>query len=295
MSNLAIYEETTNVTDAIRKTRIAGISNESLKTESMNVINGMGEIKVGMYHVASALSKIRKMTDEIKKEGYKDFNAYCETTLGYQKAMCNRMAQLGDTLISGDKTIIAHDDKDYSVSAIGEVAGIAKTYGVDAVKEMDASGKISPDMTTKEMRKAALEFKAEKGDTKAKEALERMNAKAAEKEADKTEKVKVNVSRETKTEEKKPEYEPIPIMDSVSFNEDNVNPVNYMIPTINGMVSMANYAIYDGDYKKCENTCAMAIKLMNMFKAIIPDEAYQQWANDIAATRDDCTKQKNAR
>lgn len=134
---------------------ISEIKDVELRNKSMQIVSYMNSARNSLFYVAKTLNDI-KTNKLYEKAGFKKFNDFCEDVLGYKHAMCNNLVRIAERFLDVNEkgeiaSIIVHDgDCDYTVSQLQEVLKVDN----DIVIEMDENGEISPDMTTKEIRKA---------------------------------------------------------------------------------------------------------------------------------------------
>lgn len=141
------------------------IKNAALRTETKRIIDALNDAKNSLYTVAFTLNKIND-GKLYAADGFADIYDYGNTVFGYKRAMVNNMIRVGANYLTSDgkgvKSLMAHSDSDYSVSQMQELL----TIPVDDAKQLDADGKINPDMTTKEIRNVVADYR--KGTTTAK-------------------------------------------------------------------------------------------------------------------------------
>lgn len=136
------------------------IKNGALQKETQRIIEALDDAKNSLYTVAFTLNKIN--TGKLyEADGFADIYDYGNTVFGYKRAMVNNMIRVGANYLTSDgqgvKSLMAHSDTDYSVSQMQELL----TIPVDDAKQLDADGKINPDMTTKEIRDVVSAYRAE--------------------------------------------------------------------------------------------------------------------------------------
>lgn len=136
------------------------IKNGALQKETQRIIDALNDAKNSLYTVAFTLNKIN--TGKLyEADGFADIYDYGNTVFGYKRAMVNNMIRVGANYLTSDghgvKSLMAHSDTDYSVSQMQELL----TIPVDDAKQLDADGKINPDMTTKEIRDVVSAYRAE--------------------------------------------------------------------------------------------------------------------------------------
>lgn len=134
------------------------IKNAALRTETKRIIDALDDAKNSLYTVAYTLNKIND-GKLYAADGFADIYDYGNTVFGYKRAMVNNMIRVGANYLTSDghcvKSLMAHSDADYSVSQMQELL----TIPVDDAKQLDAAGKINPDMTTKEIRNVVADYR----------------------------------------------------------------------------------------------------------------------------------------
>lgn len=132
--------------------------NEKLQSLTVRLMELVTATKCNMFEIAVHLTTIR---DEKLAEtaGYKDVFAYAQHVLGWKKNMVYKMIQVASKYIEhntagGLSSILAHNDKDYTVSQLIELNPVE----VDTARAMNEQGIITPDMTTKAIREAVKEY-----------------------------------------------------------------------------------------------------------------------------------------
>lgn len=134
------------------------IKNAALRTETKRIIDALNDAKNSLYTVAYTLNKIND-GKLYAADGFADIYDYGNTVFGYKRAMVNNMIRVGANYLTSDgkgvKSLMAHSDSDYSVSQMQELL----TIPVDDAKQLDADGKINPDMTTKEIRNVVADYR----------------------------------------------------------------------------------------------------------------------------------------
>lgn len=181
MSNAII---TNNNDTAIDISIIETIQNETLRSKTSEIaIQGLNARKAAL-HIAALVAEVKANKDELcaefdGKTATDKFVAYGAKYLGVKKAQLFAMANVGEKLIADDKrSIIAHDnDIDYTMTQLQKLV----TLPTETVKELDASGEISPEMTAKEIADVAFQHdeKAQERKAKAKARKEAKEAKEA--------------------------------------------------------------------------------------------------------------------
>ena len=172
---------TANNDTAIDLSMVSSIQNEELRSKTSEIaIQGLNARKAAL-HIAALVAEVKANKDLwcVEFEGTTStdkFVAYGAKYLGVKKAQLFAMAKVGESLIAEDKkSIIAHDnDIDYTITQLLKLV----TLPTGVVKELDASGEISPDMTAKQIADVAF-----KHDAKAQERKEKAKARKEKREA----------------------------------------------------------------------------------------------------------------
>ena len=172
---------TANNDTAIDITVVEEIKNDTLRDKTAAIaMYGLNARKAAL-HIAALVAEVKANKDvwcaEFSGTTSTDkFVAYGAKYLGVKKAQLFAMAKVGEKLIADDKqSIIAHDNEiDYTITQLQKLI----TLPTDVVKELDASGEISPDMTAKQIADVAF-----KHDKKAQERKEKAKARKEKREA----------------------------------------------------------------------------------------------------------------
>lgn len=138
------------------------IRNGALQVETNRIFGALEDAKNSLFVVAYTMNKIN--TGKLyAADGFKDIYDYGDVVFGYKRAMVNNLCRVGANYLVSDngtiKSLLAHNDDDYSVSQIQEVLPIS----VEDAKTLDKTGAINPNMTTKEIRTAVKSFRDSKG------------------------------------------------------------------------------------------------------------------------------------
>lgn len=132
--------------------------NERLKEQTAKITSLLDGAKYNLYEVAMRLLVI-KNEELYKDDNFVDIYDYTKKVFGYGKNMTYKMVKTAETLVEqkGEeyRSIICHDDSDYSMSQLFELGTLAPKE----VVELDADGAISPSMTTKEIREVVKDTK----------------------------------------------------------------------------------------------------------------------------------------
>lgn len=146
--------------------KMDNLVNERLKEQTIKISSLLDGAKYNLYEVAMRLLVIK--TEELyKDDNFTDIYDYTKKVFGYGKNMTYKMVKTAETLVEENKgvyrSIICHDDSDYSMSQLFELGTLAPKE----VVELDADGAITPSMTTKEIREVVKDTKemAKKADS----------------------------------------------------------------------------------------------------------------------------------
>ena len=151
------------MTDIIEKgihleVQMDNMVNDRLREQTEMIYSLMDGAKRNLYKVAMHLMVIKN--EELYKEGgYTDIYDYTKKAFDFGKNMTYKMIKTAETLVEqkGEeyRSIICHDDCDYSMSQLFELGTLAPKE----VVELDADGAINPSMTTKEIREVVKDTK----------------------------------------------------------------------------------------------------------------------------------------
>ena len=138
--------------------KMDNLVNERLREQTAKITSLLDGAKYNLYEVAMRLLVIK--TEELYKEdNFTDIYDYTKKVFGYGKNMTYKMVKTAETLVEqkGEeyRSIICHDDSDYSMSQLFELGTLAPKE----VVELDADGAINPSMTTKEIREVVKDTK----------------------------------------------------------------------------------------------------------------------------------------
>ena len=132
--------------------------NERLKEQTAKITSLLDGAKYNLYEVAMRLLVI-KNEELYKDDNFVDIYDYTKKVFGYGKNMTYKMVKTAETLVEqkGEeyRSIICHDDSDYSMSQLFELGTLAPKE----VVELDADGAINPSMSTKEIREVVKDTK----------------------------------------------------------------------------------------------------------------------------------------
>lgn len=142
--------------------KMDNLVNERLKEQTAKITSLLDGAKYNLYEVAMRLLVI-KNEELYKDDNFTDIYDYTKNVLGYGKNMVYKMLKTAESLVEEaqveDKTIyrsiICHDESDYSMSQLFELGTLAPKE----VVELDADGAINPSMTTKEIREVVKDTK----------------------------------------------------------------------------------------------------------------------------------------
>lgn len=137
-----------------------GLKNYKLRQHTAAIVKLMNATKRNMYEIAARLVVIRdeKLYEE---DGFESVHDYASRCFGYKQNMTYKMLVTAEKFIekSPDNkryiSILTHTDADYTVSQLMELNSLE----ADTAKQLDTSGTISPDMTTKQIREVVKSYK----------------------------------------------------------------------------------------------------------------------------------------
>ena len=141
--------------------KMDNLVNERLREQTAKIASLLDGAKYNLYEVAMRLLVIKN--DELYKDNFVDIYDYTKKVFGYGKNMTYKMIKTAESLVEEaqveDKTIyrsiICHDESDYSMSQLFELGTLAPKE----VVELDADGAINPSMSTKEIREVVKDTK----------------------------------------------------------------------------------------------------------------------------------------
>lgn len=138
--------------------KMDNLVNERLREQTAKITSLLDGAKYNLYEVAMRLLVI-KNEELYKEDNFTDIYDYTKKVFGYGKNMTYKMVKTAETLVEqkGEeyRSIICHDDSDYSMSQLFELGTLAPKE----VVELDADGAINPSMTTKEIREVVKDTK----------------------------------------------------------------------------------------------------------------------------------------
>ena len=153
--------------------KMDNIVNERLKEQTVKISSLLDGAKYNLYEVAMRLLVIKK-EELYKDDNFVNIYDYTKKVFGYGKNMTYKMITTAEALVEEKmldenkveyRSIICHDDCDYSMSQLFELGTLAPKE----VVELDAEGAITPSMTTKEIREVVKETKEEKKEAEGEE------------------------------------------------------------------------------------------------------------------------------
>lgn len=143
--------------------KMDNLVNERLREQTAKITSLLDGAKYNLYEVAMRLLVI-KNEELYKDDNFTDIYDYTKNVLGYGKNMVYKMLKTAETLVEEKvldenkveyRSIICHDESDYSMSQLFELGTLAPKE----VVELDADGAINPSMTTKEIREVVKDTK----------------------------------------------------------------------------------------------------------------------------------------
>ena len=153
--------------------KMDNLVNERLREQTAKITSLLDGAKYNLYEVAMRLLVIKK-EELYKDDGFTNVYEYTKKMFGYGKNMTYKMITTAEALVEEKmldenkveyRSIICHDDCDYSMSQLFELGTLAPKE----VVELDADGAITPSMTTKEIREVVKETKEEKKEAEGEE------------------------------------------------------------------------------------------------------------------------------
>ena len=143
--------------------KMDNLVNERLKEHTARITSLLDGAKYNLYEVAMHLMVI-KNEELYKDDNFTDIYDYTKKVFGYGKNMTYKMIKTAETLVEEKRveenkveyrSIICHDESDYSMSQLFELGTLAPKE----VVELDADGAINPSMSTKEIREVVKDTK----------------------------------------------------------------------------------------------------------------------------------------
>ena len=153
--------------------KMDNLVNERLREQTAKITSLLDGAKYNLYEVAMRLLVIKK-EELYKDDNFVNIYDYTKKVFGYGKNMTYKMITTAEALVEEKmldenkveyRSIICHDDCDYSMSQLFELGTLAPKE----VVELDAEGAITPSMTTKEIREVVKETKEEKKEAESEE------------------------------------------------------------------------------------------------------------------------------
>lgn len=153
--------------------KMDNLVNERLREQTAKITSLLDGAKYNLYEVAMRLLVIKK-EELYKDDNFVNIYDYTKKVFGYGKNMTYKMITTAEALVEEKmldenkveyRSIICHDDCDYSMSQLFELGTLAPKE----VVELDAEGAITPSMTTKEIREVVKETKEEKKEAEGEE------------------------------------------------------------------------------------------------------------------------------
>lgn len=149
MANFEIMET------GISTVNFSDIQNYRLKQSTQKIMKLMQSAKKNLFEIAVTLKRIDSES-LYEQDGFQNVAEYGEKVLGYKRLMTSNLIRVASNYINDDmKSILASETKDYSVSQLQELL----TISVDEAKTLNDNQLITPDMTTREIRKAVKDYK----------------------------------------------------------------------------------------------------------------------------------------
>ena len=137
------------------------LKNEKLTVYTNAIFDLMEKSKRNMFEIAVRLLVISK-EKLYEDDNYKDVFDFAFKVLGYKKNFVYKLTTSAEKYIEygksedgGYTSILAHDNKDYTVSQLIELNSIES----DTALALNENGVISPEMTTKEIRGVIKDYK----------------------------------------------------------------------------------------------------------------------------------------
>lgn len=138
--------------------KMDNLVNERLREQTAKITSLLDGAKYNLYEVAMRLLVIKK-EELYKDDNFVNIYDYTKKVFGYGKNMTYKMITTAEALVEqkGEeyRSIICHDDCDYSMSQLFELGTLAPKE----VVELDADGAINPSMTTKQIREVVKDTK----------------------------------------------------------------------------------------------------------------------------------------
>lgn len=137
-------------------------TSKKLTTATRNIANYYTAAGKNVLKIAAELAKVN--TENLYADDFGKFEEYTEQVFNLKKAMAYHYAAIGkDFVARNDKgnptgeSVLPHNTVDYSVTKLAVLVPV----GVETATEWANEGKISPDMTVKELKQVVAEWKDE--------------------------------------------------------------------------------------------------------------------------------------
>ena len=124
------------------------LANPELKKATASIKGYATNIRKNYLRIAHKLAEVDS-TECYIEDGFGDVIEYANTVFNMKKSTAYNLLKIGREYVdeTGDKTILADERGDYSVSQLG----VLLPAGVDRVRELSEDGTISPDMTVRKL------------------------------------------------------------------------------------------------------------------------------------------------
>lgn len=137
-------------------------TSKKLTTATRNIANYYSAAGKNVLKIAAELAKVN--TENLYADDFGKFEEYTEQVFNLKKAMAYHYAAIGkDFVARNDKgnptgeSVLPHNTVDYSVTKLAVLVPV----GVETATEWANEGKISPDMTVKELKQVVADWKEE--------------------------------------------------------------------------------------------------------------------------------------
>lgn len=125
------------------------ITNPELKKATNSIKGYASNIRKNYLRIASKLAEVDAQESYIE-DGFGDVIEYATSVFNMKKSTAYNLLKIGREYVSEDspdKTILADNRGDYSVSQLGVLLPV----GVERVQELNADGVISPEMSVRKL------------------------------------------------------------------------------------------------------------------------------------------------
>lgn len=125
------------------------ITNPELKKATNSIKGYATNIRKNYLRIASKLAEVDAQESYIE-DGFGDVIEYATSVFNMKKSTAYNLLKIGREYVSvdtPDKTILADDRGDYSVSQLGVLLPV----GVERVQELNSDGVISPEMSVRKL------------------------------------------------------------------------------------------------------------------------------------------------